>query len=130
MENVTEELLLSSRINDGNVDVRVSFTVVPGFKIGATVIQSQVYLSPMITHPVDGYGGNLGDHDATEGVGHKGVDVVEANIFPLVLLSSVAAGSGDFSDHDGRGSIDLPLLFITVRLAVPFGASTPLLSVD
>ncbi|KAK5838636.1 hypothetical protein PVK06_007370 [Gossypium arboreum] len=79
MENVTEESLLSSGINDGNVDVRVSFTVVPGFKIGATVIQSQVYLSPMITHPVvDGYGGNLGDHDAMEGIGHKGVDVVEA----------------------------------------------------
>ncbi|PPR85619.1 hypothetical protein GOBAR_AA35073 [Gossypium barbadense] len=27
---------------------------------------------------VDGYGGNLGDHDATKGVGHGGVNVVEA----------------------------------------------------
>lgn len=52
MENVTEESLLSGEINDGNVDVRVSFTVVPGFKIGATVIQNQVYLSPVITPPV------------------------------------------------------------------------------
>ncbi|KAK8310651.1 hypothetical protein V6Z12_D02G198700 [Gossypium hirsutum] len=37
------------------------------------------------------------------------------NIFPLVLLSFVAAGSGDFSNHDGRGSIDPPLLFTTVE---------------
>ncbi|KAK8285116.1 hypothetical protein V6Z11_D08G199000 [Gossypium hirsutum] len=52
MENVTEESLLLGEINDGNVDVRVSFTVVLGFKIGAIVIQSQVYLSPVITPSV------------------------------------------------------------------------------
>ncbi|KAK6268595.1 hypothetical protein QUC31_012755 [Theobroma cacao] len=52
MENVSEESLFSSEINDANVDIRVSFTVVPGFKIGKTVIQSQVYLSPVITPPV------------------------------------------------------------------------------
>ncbi|KAG8490110.1 hypothetical protein CXB51_015407 [Gossypium anomalum] len=49
MENVSEESLFSREINDGNVDIRVVFTVVPGFKIGKTVIQSQVYLSPVIT---------------------------------------------------------------------------------
>ncbi|OMO76167.1 hypothetical protein CCACVL1_15873 [Corchorus capsularis] len=52
MENVSEESLFSGEINDANVDVRVSFTVVPGFKIGKTVIQSQVYLCPVITPPV------------------------------------------------------------------------------
>ncbi|KAE8688250.1 putative alpha,alpha-trehalose-phosphate synthase 7-like [Hibiscus syriacus] len=52
MENVSDESLLSGEINGANADVRVGFTVVPGFKIGATVIQSQVYLSPVITPPV------------------------------------------------------------------------------
>ncbi|XP_022777298.1 protein GRAVITROPIC IN THE LIGHT 1-like [Durio zibethinus] len=52
MENVSEESLISSEINDANVDIRVCFTVVPGFKIGKTAIQSQVYLSPLITPPV------------------------------------------------------------------------------
>lgn len=41
MESVTNEAFLA---DDG--DVRVVFTVVPGFKIGKTVVQSQVYLSP------------------------------------------------------------------------------------
>ncbi|XVE51503.1 hypothetical protein DITRI_Ditri02bG0047200 [Diplodiscus trichospermus] len=49
MENVSEESLCSGEINGANVDLRVSFMVVPGFKIGKTVIQSQVYLSPVIT---------------------------------------------------------------------------------
>ncbi|XP_028764802.1 protein GRAVITROPIC IN THE LIGHT 1 [Neltuma alba] len=31
------------------VDLRVGFTVVPGFKIGKTVIQSRVYLSPVVS---------------------------------------------------------------------------------
>ncbi|XVF25606.1 hypothetical protein REPUB_Repub13aG0226400 [Reevesia pubescens] len=52
MENVSEDSLFSGEINDANVDIRVGFTVVPGFKIGKTVIQSQVYLSPVITPPV------------------------------------------------------------------------------
>ncbi|KAF3451317.1 hypothetical protein FNV43_RR07412 [Rhamnella rubrinervis] len=50
MECVTQEaaLLSSGELNDANADVelRVGFTVVPGFRIGNTVIQSQVYLSP------------------------------------------------------------------------------------
>ncbi|CAN1328826.1 Protein GRAVITROPIC IN THE LIGHT 1 [Linum perenne] len=36
-------------VSDGGAnggDLRVGFTVVPGFKIGSTVIQSQVYLTP------------------------------------------------------------------------------------
>ncbi|KAL2343267.1 hypothetical protein Fmac_004552 [Flemingia macrophylla] len=41
MESVTEDPLSDS--NSG--DLRVAFTVVPGFNIGKTVIQSQVYLS-------------------------------------------------------------------------------------
>nr|GEW29065.1 IRK-interacting protein [Tanacetum cinerariifolium] len=40
MENVTNEAL-----NDGG-EARVAFTVVPGFKIGEAVVQSQVYVSP------------------------------------------------------------------------------------
>ncbi|TYI59478.1 hypothetical protein E1A91_D10G039300v1 [Gossypium mustelinum] len=49
MENVSEESLFIDEIVDGaDVDFRVGFTVVPGFKIGKTVIQSQVYLSPVI----------------------------------------------------------------------------------
>ncbi|KAK7400186.1 hypothetical protein VNO78_11386 [Psophocarpus tetragonolobus] len=44
MESVTEEPVSPSA--DSNcTDLRVGFTVVPGFKIGKTVIQSQVYLS-------------------------------------------------------------------------------------
>ncbi|WCJ27247.1 hypothetical protein M5689_009010 [Euphorbia peplus] len=44
MESVTHQYLLDS---DGvEADLRVGFTVVPGFKIGKSVIQSQVYLSP------------------------------------------------------------------------------------
>ncbi|KDP21137.1 hypothetical protein JCGZ_21608 [Jatropha curcas] len=47
MESVTHESLLES---DGvNADLRVDFTVGPGFKIGKTVIQSQVYLSPAVS---------------------------------------------------------------------------------
>uniref|UniRef100_A0A5B6YNT7 Uncharacterized protein n=1 Tax=Davidia involucrata TaxID=16924 RepID=A0A5B6YNT7_DAVIN len=44
MESVNDEAFLSS---DGTMetDPRVAFTVVPGFKIGKTVIQCQVYLS-------------------------------------------------------------------------------------
>lgn len=52
MENVADDSLFSGEIGDGNVDLRVCFTVVPGFKIGQTVIQSQVYSSPVITPPV------------------------------------------------------------------------------
>ncbi|XP_039060099.1 protein GRAVITROPIC IN THE LIGHT 1-like [Hibiscus syriacus] len=52
MENVSDESLFSGEYNGGEVDIRVSFTVVPGFKIDKTVIQSQVYLSPVITPPV------------------------------------------------------------------------------
>lgn len=46
MESVRsgDESLFSS---DDNADIRVGFTVVPGFKIGDNVIQSQVYLSPV-----------------------------------------------------------------------------------
>ncbi|KAK0579746.1 hypothetical protein LWI29_030827 [Acer saccharum] len=50
MENVSDDSVFSSEIVDSSVDFRVNFTVVPGFKIGtSTVIQCQVYLSPMIT---------------------------------------------------------------------------------
>ncbi|VVA92949.1 unnamed protein product [Arabis nemorensis] len=37
----------SSFSGDNNSDIRVGFTVVPGFKIGDIVVQSQVYLSPV-----------------------------------------------------------------------------------
>ncbi|KAE8656388.1 Trehalose-phosphatase/synthase 7 isoform 1 [Hibiscus syriacus] len=46
MENVCD-----GEINAANADARVGFTVVPGFKFGVTVIQTQVYLSPVITPP-------------------------------------------------------------------------------
>ncbi|KAK8485695.1 hypothetical protein V6N13_023571 [Hibiscus sabdariffa] len=50
MENVSEEsLFCDENISDENVDFRVCFTVVPGFRVGKTVIQSQVYLSPVTT---------------------------------------------------------------------------------
>jgi hypothetical protein len=58
MECVAEEaLVLSGEIagerddggGAGGGELRVGFTVVPGFKIGKTVIQSQVYLSPTTT---------------------------------------------------------------------------------
>ncbi|CAH8355470.1 unnamed protein product [Eruca vesicaria subsp. sativa] len=50
MESVKsgDESLFSS---DDNADIRVGFTVVPGFKIGDNVIQSQVYLSPVTGIP-------------------------------------------------------------------------------
>lgn len=41
MESVTSEAFLAA-----DSDVRVTFTVVPGFKIGKMVVQSQVYLFP------------------------------------------------------------------------------------
>ncbi|KAI4332504.1 hypothetical protein L6164_017408 [Bauhinia variegata] len=49
MEWVTEESVSQSGedTDSGAVELRVGFTVVPGFKIGKTVIQSQVYLSPV-----------------------------------------------------------------------------------
>ncbi|KAM6551301.1 hypothetical protein CsatB_001109 [Cannabis sativa] len=45
---VNQEVLFPAGEIDANpeVELRVNFTVVPGFKIGKTVIQSQVYLSP------------------------------------------------------------------------------------
>ncbi|CBI30722.3 unnamed protein product, partial [Vitis vinifera] len=48
MECVTEDAFDTV---DG--DLRVGFTVVPGFKIGSTVVQCQVYLSPAATAPAD-----------------------------------------------------------------------------
>ncbi|KAI9385443.1 hypothetical protein POPTR_011G071000v4 [Populus trichocarpa] len=45
MEAVTQDSELENPNSD--TDLRVAFTVVPGFKIGKTVIQSQVYLSPV-----------------------------------------------------------------------------------
>ncbi|KAJ7968768.1 IRK-interacting protein [Quillaja saponaria] len=49
MECVTEESVLSAGLSaDSGSDLRVGFTVVPGFKIGKTVLQSQVYLSPAV----------------------------------------------------------------------------------
>ncbi|OIW00520.1 hypothetical protein TanjilG_24250 [Lupinus angustifolius] len=52
MENVTEESVFStsgesSSTGSDSREIRVGFTVVPGFKIGNTVIQSQVYMSPL-----------------------------------------------------------------------------------
>ncbi|KAL8144922.1 protein GRAVITROPIC IN THE LIGHT 1-like isoform X1 [Apium graveolens] len=44
MECINEEAFLSAA-GTVNTDPRVAFTVVPGFKIGKTVIQSQVYLT-------------------------------------------------------------------------------------
>ena len=41
METIAEE---EAAFNTAEYDPRVAFTVVPGFKIGKTVIQSQVYL--------------------------------------------------------------------------------------
>ncbi|XP_010478291.1 PREDICTED: uncharacterized protein LOC104757258 [Camelina sativa] len=40
-----------SQFSGDNSDIRVGFTVVPGFKIGENVIQSQVYLSPGNGYP-------------------------------------------------------------------------------
>ncbi|KAE8702302.1 hypothetical protein F3Y22_tig00110483pilonHSYRG00111 [Hibiscus syriacus] len=48
MESVTQEAFLSSDITPES-ELRVAFTVVPGFMIGKTVIQAQVYLSQMKT---------------------------------------------------------------------------------
>ncbi|OMO92522.1 hypothetical protein COLO4_17505 [Corchorus olitorius] len=48
MESVTEEAFLSSDITPQS-EPRVAFTVVPGFRIGKTVIQCQVYLSQFKT---------------------------------------------------------------------------------
>ncbi|KAJ1402191.1 hypothetical protein SESBI_28290 [Sesbania bispinosa] len=49
MECAAEQMLpTSGKATDFNSgELRVGFTVVPGFKIGKTVIQSQVYLSPV-----------------------------------------------------------------------------------
>ncbi|XP_021895052.1 protein GRAVITROPIC IN THE LIGHT 1 [Carica papaya] len=48
MESVTDEAFLSPSNSVGS-EPRVAFTVVPGFRIGKTVIQSQVYLSQLHT---------------------------------------------------------------------------------
>ncbi|GFQ03209.1 hypothetical protein PHJA_002464700 [Phtheirospermum japonicum] len=45
MESVTEEVFAAAA--EGGL--RVAFTVVPGFKVGRTVVQSQVYLFPAIS---------------------------------------------------------------------------------
>ncbi|KAL6567346.1 hypothetical protein OROGR_001014 [Orobanche gracilis] len=44
MESVTDEIF-----REAGIGLRVAFTVVPGFKVGQTVVQSQVYLSPAIS---------------------------------------------------------------------------------
>lgn len=56
MECVTQDVLFSSssgELDDASpeADPRVGFTVVPGFKIGKMVFQSQVYLSPATSSP-------------------------------------------------------------------------------
>ncbi|MBA0654353.1 hypothetical protein Goklo_021370 [Gossypium klotzschianum] len=77
MENVIGDSLLSGKINDGNVNVRVNFTVVPSQSMGDELVveDGRVYFD---FDKVNGYGGNLDDHDAVEGVGYGGVNVVEA----------------------------------------------------
>ncbi|CAN0853576.1 Protein GRAVITROPIC IN THE LIGHT 1 [Linum grandiflorum] len=50
MESVSEDGGVQT--SGGGGDVRVGFTVVPGFKIGKTVVQSQVYLTPAGKSPV------------------------------------------------------------------------------
>ncbi|PPD71679.1 hypothetical protein GOBAR_DD31421 [Gossypium barbadense] len=76
MENVIEESLLSGEINNGNVDVRVSFMVVPRFEIGAILMGNELVVEDGRVNfdfdEVDGYGGNLGDHDAAEGPRSEG----------------------------------------------------------
>ncbi|KAL6574120.1 hypothetical protein OROHE_001662 [Orobanche hederae] len=49
MESVTDEIF-----REAGSGSRVAFTVVPGFKVGQTVVQSRVYLSPAIS-PVKSY---------------------------------------------------------------------------
>ncbi|CAN1283515.1 Protein GRAVITROPIC IN THE LIGHT 1 [Linum perenne] len=49
MESVSEEAGVET---SGGADVRVGFTVIPGFKIGKTVVQSQVYLTPAGKSPI------------------------------------------------------------------------------
>ncbi|KAK2975174.1 hypothetical protein RJ640_017387 [Escallonia rubra] len=44
MESVRDEMFAAA---EGGL--KVAFTVVPGFKVGKTVVQSQVYLSPVLT---------------------------------------------------------------------------------
>ncbi|XP_058196028.1 protein GRAVITROPIC IN THE LIGHT 1 [Rhododendron vialii] len=46
MESVNDDAFAAGEGGDG--DVRVAFTVVPGFKIGKAVIQAQVYLLPAV----------------------------------------------------------------------------------
>ncbi|CAL5346216.1 unnamed protein product [Camellia sinensis] len=53
MESVTDEVFASAEEDGGDGSLRVVFTVVPGFKIGKTLFQSQVYLFPVGT-PVNG----------------------------------------------------------------------------
>ncbi|PPS08876.1 hypothetical protein GOBAR_AA11757 [Gossypium barbadense] len=76
MENVTENSLLSGEINDGNVDARVNFTVVPSQLMGNELVveDGRVYFD---FNKANGYGRNLNNHDAAEGIGHGGVSVVE-----------------------------------------------------
>lgn len=50
MECVTQDVLGELDASP-EAELRVSFTVVPGFKIGKTVFQSQVYLSPASSSP-------------------------------------------------------------------------------
>ncbi|CAI0475729.1 unnamed protein product [Linum tenue] len=50
MESVSDDAM--AEIPGAGVDLRVGFTVIPGFKIGKTVIQSQVYLTPAGKSPV------------------------------------------------------------------------------
>ncbi|MED6155091.1 hypothetical protein PIB30_002301 [Stylosanthes scabra] len=64
-------------------ELRVGFTVVPGFMIGKSVIQSQVYLSPI---------GQLAPN------GGKGGSTV-TDIVPL-LFSNIDCGVSNIDDHD------------------------------
>ncbi|PPD80917.1 hypothetical protein GOBAR_DD22151 [Gossypium barbadense] len=77
MENVIGDSFLSGKINNGNVNVRVNFTVVPSQSMGDELVVEDGRVC-FDFDEVNGYGGNLDDNDAAEGVGHRGVDVVEA----------------------------------------------------
>ncbi|CAA2933765.1 GRAVITROPIC IN THE LIGHT 1-like [Olea europaea subsp. europaea] len=46
MESITDDIFVAA-----DRDFRVAFTVVPGFKVGQSVVQSQVYLFPTTTPP-------------------------------------------------------------------------------
>ncbi|KAJ6751979.1 hypothetical protein OIU85_002402 [Salix viminalis] len=106
MESVAEDAPRSSE-NAPEADPSVAFTVVPGFRIGKTVIRCQVYLSPLQnkgkTRIKTWHGPTTSKNEPVQAI----VVIISSKIsnYSFALLPSVCCGGTFFSYHSDLGHL-------------------------